>query len=66
MAMPSTAARATSAGSLLVVRHKECGAAVHAVLQCEEGHEVRLEDSVLDAGPGVIRTPGQRADQHTG
>ncbi|MGW5663125.1 winged helix-turn-helix transcriptional regulator [Streptomyces sp. NPDC003758] len=53
-------------GPPVVVRHKECGAAVHAVLQCEDGHEVTLEDSVLDAGPGLIRTRERRADQHAG
>ena len=53
-------------GPPVVVRHKECGAAVHAVLQCEDGHEVTSEDSVLDAGPGLIRTSGQRDDQYAG
>ncbi|GLZ06581.1 transcriptional regulator family protein [Actinomadura sp. NBRC 104412] len=42
-------------GPAVVVRHKDCGAPVHAVLRCEDGHDVPLRESVIDAGPGLIR-----------
>ncbi|MEU1164474.1 winged helix-turn-helix transcriptional regulator, partial [Streptomyces sp. NPDC005921] len=42
-------------GPPLVVRHKDCGAPVHAVLRCDDGHDVRRGESLVDAGPGLIR-----------
>ncbi|MFI9648368.1 winged helix-turn-helix transcriptional regulator [Streptomyces sp. NPDC052040] len=42
-------------GPPVVVRHKECGAAVHAALRCEDGHDVTDRDSFVDRGPGLIR-----------
>ena len=40
-------------GVPVVTRHHECGAPVHAVLQCEQGHEVGLHDLRAEA-----RNPG--------
>ncbi|MFF7470347.1 winged helix-turn-helix transcriptional regulator [Streptomyces sp. NPDC008092] len=42
-------------GPPVVVRHRDCGAAVHAVLRCDDGHDVRRGESFVDAGPGLIR-----------
>ncbi|MEV6028267.1 helix-turn-helix domain-containing protein [Streptomyces sp. NPDC052036] len=42
-------------GPSVVVRHKECSAPVHAVLQCENGHDITYGDTVVDHGPGLIR-----------
>ncbi|MEW2402562.1 helix-turn-helix domain-containing protein [Streptomyces sp. NPDC046862] len=42
-------------GPPVVVRHKECGTAVHAVIRCDEGHDVRFGESFVDAGPGLLR-----------
>ncbi|MFF8652081.1 winged helix-turn-helix transcriptional regulator [Streptomyces griseoluteus] len=42
-------------GPPVVVRHKDCGAPVHAALRCEEGHDVPFGESFVDAGPGLIR-----------
>jgi DNA-binding HxlR family transcriptional regulator len=42
-------------GPPVVVRHKECGAPVHAVLRCDDGHDVPTGESFIDAGPGLIR-----------
>ncbi|MFI5793440.1 winged helix-turn-helix transcriptional regulator [Streptomyces sp. NPDC051677] len=41
-------------GPPVVVRHKECDAAVHAVIRCDDGHDVPFGDSFVDAGPGLI------------
>ncbi|MEU6095032.1 helix-turn-helix domain-containing protein [Streptomyces sp. NPDC047079] len=48
-------------GPPVVVRHKECGAPVHAVLRCDNGHDVPYGDSVVDRGPGLIRTGPESA-----
>ncbi|MFJ8495279.1 winged helix-turn-helix transcriptional regulator [Streptomyces sp. NPDC094038] len=42
-------------GPPLVVRHKDCGAEVHAVLRCDDGHDVPRGASSVEAGPGLIR-----------
>lgn len=43
-------------GSPLAFRHQGCGAEVHAVLQCTEGHGVdRPRDVVPGPGPGAHR-----------
>lgn len=42
-------------GPPLILRHRDCGALVHAVLRCENGHDISPGDSVIDAGPGLIR-----------
>ncbi|MFG2944584.1 winged helix-turn-helix transcriptional regulator [Streptomyces adustus] len=42
-------------GPPVVVRHENCGAEVHAVLRCDEGHDVPVGDSFVDAGPGLVR-----------
>lgn len=51
-------------GPPVVARHKGCGAEVHAVLRCADGHDVHFEDSFVDAGPGLVRidpdSPGPR------
>jgi hypothetical protein len=39
-----------------VVRHHNCGAQVHAVLECDQGHGVRPHDMTVEAGPGLIRS----------
>ena len=44
------------AGPSVVARHRNCGAPVHAVLECDLGHAVRPHDMVIEAGPGLIRT----------
>ncbi|MFK0151593.1 winged helix-turn-helix transcriptional regulator [Streptomyces sp. NPDC090493] len=49
-------------GPPLVVRHKDCGAPVHAVLRCDDGHDVRLRESFVDAGPGLIRVGPDRPE----
>ncbi|MER6976503.1 winged helix-turn-helix transcriptional regulator [Streptomyces carpinensis] len=49
-------------GPAVVVRHKDCGAAVHAVLRCDDGHDVQLGDSFVDAGPGLIRVGPDRPE----
>ncbi|MGW7527975.1 winged helix-turn-helix transcriptional regulator [Streptomyces sp. NPDC054783] len=41
-------------GPPVVVRHENCGAPVHAVLRCDDGHDVQLGDSFVAAGPGLI------------
>ncbi|MEU6370098.1 helix-turn-helix domain-containing protein [Streptomyces sp. NPDC046931] len=43
-------------GPALVVRHKGCGAPVRAELRCDDGHDVGYGDTVVDRGPGLIRT----------
>jgi DNA-binding HxlR family transcriptional regulator len=43
-------------GPPVVVRHKECDAPVRVVLRCEAGHDVPAGESVVEAGPGLIRT----------
>ncbi|MDN3029346.1 helix-turn-helix domain-containing protein [Streptomyces sp. S.PB5] len=42
-------------GPPVVVRHKGCGAEVHAALRCTDRHDVHFEDSFVDAGPGLVR-----------
>ncbi|MEU7428935.1 helix-turn-helix domain-containing protein [Streptomyces sp. NPDC040750] len=42
-------------GPPVVVRHENCGAPVHAVLRCDDGHDVQPGESFVDAGPGLIR-----------
>jgi DNA-binding HxlR family transcriptional regulator len=44
------------AGPSVIAHHRNCGAAVHSVLECERGHAVRAHDIVTDPGPGLIRT----------
>jgi DNA-binding HxlR family transcriptional regulator len=34
--------------------HRSCGAAVHARLRCDAGHDVEPRDIVVEAGPGLI------------
>ncbi|MFI0812013.1 winged helix-turn-helix transcriptional regulator [Streptomyces echinatus] len=46
---------ADEAGPPVVVRHENCGAPVHAVLRCDNGHDVQPGESFIDAGPGLIR-----------
>ncbi|MEV0408439.1 helix-turn-helix domain-containing protein [Actinoallomurus sp. NPDC050550] len=48
-------------GPPVIVRHRDCGAPVHAVLRCENGHDIAPGDSVVDAGPGLIRTDAESA-----
>jgi DNA-binding HxlR family transcriptional regulator len=48
-------------GPPLVVRHRDCGALVHAVLRCENGHDIRPGDAAIDAGPGLIHTDTESA-----
>ena len=43
-------------GPSIVARHRNCGAPVHAVLECDLGHAVRPHDMVIEPGPGLIRT----------
>lgn len=43
-------------GPSVVVRHRDCGARVHAVLRCEAGHDVPFGESIVEAGPGLLRT----------
>jgi DNA-binding HxlR family transcriptional regulator len=43
-------------GPSVVVRHRNCGAPVHAVLECDLGHAVRPHDMETEPGPGLIRT----------
>jgi DNA-binding HxlR family transcriptional regulator len=47
-------------GPSVVVRHKDCGTAVHAALRCDAGHDVPLADSFVDAGPGLVRVSPDR------
>ncbi|GED90616.1 helix-turn-helix domain-containing protein [Streptomyces sp. 6-11-2] len=42
-------------GPPVVVRHENCGAPVHAVLRCDDGHDVPIGGSFVDVGPGLIR-----------
>ncbi|MER6061895.1 MULTISPECIES: helix-turn-helix domain-containing protein [unclassified Streptomyces] len=42
-------------GPAVVVRHENCGAPVHVALRCDDGHDVPIGDSFVDAGPGLIR-----------
>jgi DNA-binding HxlR family transcriptional regulator len=42
------------AGPSVIARHRNCGATVHAVLECERGHGVRPHDMELGQGPGLI------------
>jgi DNA-binding HxlR family transcriptional regulator len=42
-------------GAPVVVRHKDCGAVVRAVLRCDDGHDVQSGDSYVAAGPGLVR-----------
>lgn len=44
-------------GPSIVVRHRNCGAPVHLALECDQGHGVRPQDTTLEPGPGLIRTP---------
>lgn len=40
----------------VTMRHRDCGAPVHAVLMCEQGHEVEPgRDIVASPGPGAVR-----------
>jgi DNA-binding HxlR family transcriptional regulator len=41
-------------GPPLVLRHRDCGAVVHAELRCEEGHRVLVGESLVEAGPGLL------------
>jgi len=43
-------------GPSVVARHRNCGAPVHAVLECDLGHAVRPHDMEIEPGPGLIRT----------
>jgi DNA-binding HxlR family transcriptional regulator len=43
-------------GPSVIAHHRNCGAPVHAVLECDRGHAVRAHDMVMDPGPGLIRT----------
>ncbi|MFD6193348.1 winged helix-turn-helix transcriptional regulator [Streptomyces sp. NPDC060275] len=42
-------------GPPVVVRHKNCGAPVRAVPCCADGHDVPIEETFVEAGPGLIR-----------
>ncbi|MFC7918027.1 winged helix-turn-helix transcriptional regulator [Streptomyces sp. NPDC057386] len=42
-------------GRPVVVRHRDCGAEVHAVLRCDEGHDVADGETVVEPGPGLLR-----------
>ena len=48
-------------GPPVIVRHRDCDAPVHAVLRCENGHDIAPGDSVVDAGPGLIRADAESA-----
>ena len=47
---------AGDAGPAVIARHRNCGAPVHAVLECDLGHAVRPHDMVIEPGPSLIRT----------
>ncbi|MEU3518257.1 helix-turn-helix domain-containing protein [Streptomyces sp. NPDC006654] len=53
-------------GPPVVVRHANCGAPVHAVLRCDNGHDVPIGDSFVDAGPGLIRVGQDGPDPSDG
>jgi DNA-binding HxlR family transcriptional regulator len=40
------------AGPPVVLKHRECGATVHAELRCADGHQAGTQDIELAAGPG--------------
>lgn len=42
-------------GPPVVVRHVNCGAPVHVVLRCDDGHDVPIGGTFVDAGPGLLR-----------
>lgn len=42
-------------GPPVVSHHRQCGAPVHAVLRCENGHDIHVGDTVTEPGPGLIR-----------
>jgi DNA-binding HxlR family transcriptional regulator len=48
---------ADEAGPPTVSRHRACGAQVRAVLRWDNGHDVRSDEMVLEAGSGLIRQP---------
>ncbi len=49
---------ADPAGAPVEFAHRDCGAQVHAVLECAEGHRVeRPRDLAPRPGPGVIAAP---------
>lgn len=50
-------------GPPLVLRHRDCGATVHTELRCEEGHRVLAGESLVEAGPGLLRTTAQGETQ---
>ena len=50
------------AGAPVVLRHRECGATVHAELRCSAGHDASAEDLELAAGPGR-RSPAGPAEE---
>lgn len=45
-------------GPALIVTHRECGARVHAVVQCAEGHAVPVGESSPVPGPGARSRAG--------
>lgn len=47
---------AEGTGPPVIARHRNCGALVHAVLECDLGHAVRPHDMVIEPGPDLIRT----------
>ncbi|MEH1166292.1 helix-turn-helix domain-containing protein [Micromonospora sp. CPCC 205539] len=46
---------ADDAGPSLLAIHRDCGEPIHAVLRCAAGHDVHNSETVLTAGPGLIR-----------
>jgi DNA-binding HxlR family transcriptional regulator len=42
-------------GPSVIARHRDCGAPVHAVIECERGHSVGPREMELEPGPGLVR-----------